>query len=326
MKFRPQANQIEALTKRNNWASLAIVGVSDADVLQRMLFACTRLAITVVATWPAKSTQPGERIKQTTRADKVRHLSRSYASRVTLLECTAGEAAHKLAGQEFDGAVLFDAPDLERDGGAWALLVRSGGMLLGTDHRDIATRAVLNAVAPGWERLDDGLWCVRVKRAEISGVAGDDSAVDDSPADAPVGLALAELAPAVASANVHDPVNSGPAVDDAVHNAAPDVAGAEGEGLVVEQGESGHLARADVVPAGDGAVAGQVIPKVDRIADTPARPKNSGKRRANTNVAAKGSTALSPLTPEIAGADVHEPTIAPKRRGRPAKKKTGTEV
>jgi hypothetical protein len=191
MKFRPQANQIEAITKRNTWSSLAIVGVADSEVMQRMLFACTRLALTVVATWPAQSTQPTERIKQKSRADKVRQLARSYASRVTLLECDADTAAGKLAGQEFDGAVLFDAPDLEHDGGAWAALVRSGGMLLGTDHRDMATRATLNAVAPGWERLDDGLWCVRVKRAVHDEVRADD--VGDA-AIAPVGADVLEPA------------------------------------------------------------------------------------------------------------------------------------
>jgi hypothetical protein len=290
MKFRPVPNQIEAITKRHNWSSLAIVGISDAEVLQRMLFACTRLALTVVATWPEKSNRPGERIKQVERANRVRKLARSYASRVTLLECTAGEAAHKLCGQEFDGAALFDVADLESDGGAWAALVRSGGMLLGTDHRDIETRAVLNAVAPGWERLDDGLWCVRVKR---------EAALKLGPLDSPSGTLVEQSLDG--GDVVHDPVNSGPGVDEVVHDTAPVVAGAEGLGADEADGLAGHAH----VPKGAGKDRGE-----------------SRVGRAKVNVdRPKARTPKLALPSEISGSDVHAVTIAPKKRGRPAKKK-----
>lgn len=162
--FRPQANEIERLAKRHNWKRLALVGVTDAVVLRRMLAAMGTISLVVVATWPAKHPQPSERMKQIGRERQVRQLCKAYTHRVMLFEGAAGEAAEAMQGEQFDGVVLFDAPDLETVGGAWALLVRSGGMLLGTDHRDLGTRAVLNAVAPAWERLDDGLWCVRVKR------------------------------------------------------------------------------------------------------------------------------------------------------------------
>jgi hypothetical protein len=322
MKFRPQANQIEAICKRHAWASLALVGISDADVLQRMLFACTRLRLTVVATWPEKSDRPGERIKQTTRADKVRQLSRSYASRVTLLECTAGEAAHKLCGQVFDGAVLFDAPDLESDGGAWAALARSGGMLLGTDHRDMETRATLNAVAPGWERLDDGLWCVRVKRADGNREVDQGEPVDVEPPTGDAEPALPDGA-----AVVHDPVSSTPSVDDAVHEIAPVVAGAEGGLADVHLVEQARRPVTDepVASVRDGGV------EVDEVcvAVAPALPEQGGKRRVAPKAPGNGFPPKPALPSEISGSDVHAATIAPKRRGgRPkgAKNKPKVEV
>jgi hypothetical protein len=304
MKFRPQANQIEAITKRNSWASLAIVGVADSEVMQRMLFACTRLALTVVATWPAQSTQPTERIKQKSRADKVRQLARSYASRVTLLECDADTAAGKLAGQEFDGAVLFDAAELEHVGGAWAALVRSGGMLLGTDHRDIETRAVLNAVAPGWERLDDGLWCVRVKRSAIADSAEPVEHVEEDVIDELAAFEAQPVAPdelPIAAINaVHDPIHSGPALnDDAVHEIAPVVAGAEG----LDADEADSLAGHAHVPKG--ASEDRDEPRV-------------GRTKVNVNRPRAVASKLAP-PPEISGSDVHAATIAPKRRGRPRK-------
>lgn len=167
--FRSHPSQIEALAKRGMWASVALVGISDPDVFRRLLTTLHgRTQITVIATWPPKSDQPSERMKQVARAEMVRKLARAYAVRVTLLECGPIEGAERMAGQMFDGAVLFDTlEDLAEAGGAWADRVRSGGMLLGTDHRDLETRAALNAVAPGWERFDDGLWCVRVKREAV---------------------------------------------------------------------------------------------------------------------------------------------------------------
>lgn len=173
--FKPHASQIEAWAKRGMWSTVALVGVTDADVFRRLLTTLHgKTVITVIATWPRKSDQPSERIKQVARAEMVRKLARAYSNRVVLLECGPLEAADRLAGQMFDGAVLFATDeDLAEAGGAWAGMVASGGMLLGTDWRDLDTRAVLNAVAPSWERFDDGLWCVRVKRQQAVDLAHD---------------------------------------------------------------------------------------------------------------------------------------------------------
>jgi hypothetical protein len=154
----------------------------------------------------------------------------------------------------FDAAVLLgmDGDELADAGGVYAGLVRDGGWLMGDDTRDLGIRAVLAAVAPGWERLDDGLWCVRVRRVEGGevGLPPDD---DGEPAH-PASDALGDDIDATITTQ-HDPIHSGPDVDE-VHEAAPVVAGAEGglvggDGLKVDAA-GGHEDAIPGIVHGDG--------------------------------------------------------------------------
>jgi hypothetical protein len=211
----------------------------------------------------------------------------------------------------------MDGDELADAGGVYAGLVRDGGWLMGDDTRDLGIRAVLAAVAPGWERLDDGLWCVRVRRHVDDG-EHDGSTARDKPLDGNVSSIVSDD-PAQGAGSVdaeaaglfllgeegdgaefsHDPLHSGPDVDE-VHEAAPDVAGAEG-GLVSEV-------------------------DVEGVADAPTAPEQFEERREPTGTAERMPPS-PPLASEIAGADVHAPTIAPKRRGgRPKGSKNKAKV
>jgi hypothetical protein len=206
LRFRPRASQLETYAKRHSWKRLALVGISDADIMGRLVAACRAVALVIVPEWPAKSQQPSERIKQQAREAKLRKLCSAY-DRVTLLEPGA------VPEGVFDAAVLLGmGDDLADVGAVYAGLVRDGGWLMGDDARDAGTRAQLAAVAPGWERLDDGLWCVRVKREDR---AGQDNLATLADADGPGMTAAGDDAQALEEEHLaHDPIHSGPDVDE----------------------------------------------------------------------------------------------------------------
>jgi hypothetical protein len=206
------------------WRRMVLVGIGDSDIMGRLVAACRGLSLVIVPEWPAKSEQPSERIKQRAREEKLRKLCAAY-DRVTLLEPDA------VPEGVFDAAVLLGlGDDLADVGGVYAALVRDGGWLMGDDTRDAGTRAILAAVAPGWARLDDGMWCVKVKRdagaddpldSEIAPVVGDEAAQGEPlaigeavavDAESTVGLFLSEEGDDTVFG--HDPTHSGPDVDE----------------------------------------------------------------------------------------------------------------
>jgi hypothetical protein len=282
------------------WKRLALVGISDVDIMGRLVAACRGLSLVIVPEWPAKSDQPSERIKQRAREERLRKLCAAY-DRVTLLEPDA------VPEGTFDAAVLLGlGDDLADVGGVYAGLVRDGGWLMGDDTRDLGTRAILAAVAPGWGRLDDGLWCVRVRRAAVelpdelipepADVGADGIGI--SRVEQPLGL-VAEI-PGVGQAAefTHDPIHSG-----------PDVAGAEDLG-------GGDDLKVDAAGGHDDALSG--FAHGDGV-ELPIGGDDAVEHAAiSLDAEASGSLLLGA---ENDGSDLSHassdatPTIAPKRRG-----------
>jgi hypothetical protein len=300
LRFRPRASQLETYAKRHMWKRMALVGISDSDIMARLVAACRALSLVIVPEWPAKSEQPSERIKQRAREERLRKLCAAY-DRVELLDTTA------LPDGMFDAVVLLGmGDDLDHVGGIYAGLVRDGGWLMGDDTRDAHTRAILAAVAPGWVRLDDGLWCVRVRRAE----GGEVSLPPDDDGE-PAHTAQDALTDDINSpplADEHDPIHSGPDVDE-VHEAAPDVAGAEG---LSDPANAIEGAEEDLDSLLVGPVDNAARERLDIHGVSDPLPAHHS---VDSPVGEAPDTPSPPLAPEIAGADVHEPTIAPKRRG-----------
>ena len=140
------ASLIEGLVKRYDWRGIALVGVTDHHVLSRLLGTATRCRVTVVA-----RDLPTAGLRDTGLWTRIKGLCRSYESRARLIEATPLLGLEQLADDEQFSAVFLagcEAATLYDIGGAWLPRVKSGGMLIGDGHQDLAIRAVLKVVAP----------------------------------------------------------------------------------------------------------------------------------------------------------------------------------
>lgn len=234
---RSRARLLDRLVKQNGWRSIAIVGVKDDLETKSLLQWCRKLELTVV--WRVT---PGAGRHELQRQGFARDRMVKWAGvykRLTLLQMPSAEAVEQLAEQQFDAVALWGLTpaQLAGEGAKWAGLVRTGGMLVGMDHRVAECRRVLNAAVPKWRVHRDGVWMVDVKRHgganQAPGVV-DDGAEDlsggeDSDSALAVGELDVDVVPKVFEGELltHDPVDSGSDANETVHAMAP-AAGAEG--------------------------------------------------------------------------------------------------
>lgn len=230
------ASLIEGLIKRYDWRSIALVGVADHHVLSRLLGTATRCRVTVVA-----RDLPTAGLRETGLWQRIKGLCRSYESRARLIEATPLLALDQIEdGEEFSAVFLAgcEAATLYDVGGAWLPRVKTGGMLIGDGARDLRVREILKVVAPSRQMLPDGMWTVRVRRADV--VPGDEQpVVVDLDGASGVDLDDAIVADDVQDidhAIAPDPVDAGTNEHETVaHVEAPELGtGAEGETFVAE--------------------------------------------------------------------------------------------
>ena len=244
---RSRARLLDRLVKQNGWRSIAIVGVKDDLETKSLLQWCRKLELTVV--WRVT---PGagrhELQRQGFARDRMVKWTAVY-KRLTLLQMPSAEAVEQLAGQQFDAVALWGLTpaQLAGEGAKWAGLVRTGGMLVGMDHRVAECRRVLNAAVPKWRVHRDGVWMVDVRRAtplveqESVDVGGRDHVEE---AAGPIGLVGPNDTAIVVNGDLplssdeedlvtRDPVDSGSDANETVHAMAP-AAGAERAGNVAQ--------------------------------------------------------------------------------------------
>ena len=293
---RSRARLLDRLVKQNGWSSIAIVGVKDDLETKSLLQWCRKLELTVV--WRVT---PGAGRHELQRQGFARDRMVKWAGvykRLTLLQMPSAEAVEQLAGQQFDAVALWGLTpaQLAGEGAKWAGLVRTGGMLVGMDHRVAECRRVLNAAVPKWRVHRDGVWMVDVHRSKVASDGVEDHAPDHAAdiRDNELAVGVESLPPADDFGSVEQPTQSG-------------IEAAE----VVERDVtlSGVLSGVHEVDRfGDSeAVAGRDLALQRR--DVTHDPINSGSD-ANETVHATAPAAGA----ERAG-NVAQP--APKRRGRP---------
>jgi hypothetical protein len=162
--------QLELLSKRGDWRSVALVGVADGDAATWLTQVAPRARLTIVATWPEEGVLRAAKLAGQQR--QLRRLARAYGDRLTFLEADPKEALKAVGDDKFDAVALLgglEGKELGTVGKRWAEHVNQGGMLLGIDHRDKATASALKKLAPEHQKLKDGLWAARIRRPSPEG-------------------------------------------------------------------------------------------------------------------------------------------------------------
>ena len=164
---------LDHLVKRNALRSLVVAGVGTDEECKGLLQWNKHLRFVLV--WaPPPVRQPSDRVRNANALQRMRAWERSYG-RFDVLEMPTAKAVETLADREFDCVALWSLTpqQLAAEGPLWAARVKDGGLLVGVDYREVAVRQILNAAVPRYDRLRDGVWCVRVRRTSQSEDVGD---------------------------------------------------------------------------------------------------------------------------------------------------------
>ena len=174
ISLRKVVDFYEAHAKKHVARDILIVGVRDAHVVKMFLSRHFLLrSLDVIASFdPPETLHPRERLQQHAASEHLQRLARAYAGkfrRLIMADPLAG-VGQLSEGADYDLIIVGDAVDADKlaaVGAALVPLVRTGGYLVGRDHRVPAVRGILDS-AVGRERWRawprEGIWTVQVTR------------------------------------------------------------------------------------------------------------------------------------------------------------------
>lgn len=171
MRARLPYQTLERIAKSHDCRSACIVGSLEPGHLTSLVCALARTRLVFVHPWlQAIEDADGPTRKAWARASMVRmtQLSASY-DRVEMVDADVLTGHGTVAGP-FDLVALLDVdPEtLVEVGPSWTPLVRDGGVLVGSDHRQEGVRTLLSEDLPNWRRHDDGLWSAVITRPVVA--------------------------------------------------------------------------------------------------------------------------------------------------------------
>ena len=173
--------QIIPLIERYGWTRGAEIGVLRGKTFFALLEACPELYLIGVDQWkvvPFRDAEcaetysgyPMTQLRQDVMDRGTRLNAREHKERATIIPADSSLAADMVADASLD-FVFIDADHTEagceRDLLAWAPKVNMNGMVLGHDWNWPTVRRVLDRRCPGWNGLEDEVWCCDRRRVKL---------------------------------------------------------------------------------------------------------------------------------------------------------------